>query len=93
LIEIVWTVPARDNLAAIQTYIEQFNPRAAQAVAAELLAAAESLVTLPNRGRPVPRTQMRDLVTTYPYIIRYQVIGEDVVILRIRHTSRRPTSP
>jgi len=36
---------------------------------------------------------MRELVSNYPYIIRYQIDGNNVVILRVRHTSRRPTNP
>ncbi len=37
---------------------------------------------------------MRELVTTYPYIIRYRMLRDDEVhILRVRHTSRRPTNP
>ena len=36
---------------------------------------------------------MRELATCYPYVIRYRVDGKTVVILRIRHTSRRPTTP
>ncbi len=36
---------------------------------------------------------MRELVSAYPYIIRYRIDGDTVVILRIRHTSRRPTNP
>jgi plasmid stabilization system protein ParE len=33
------------------------------------------------------------LVTVYPYIIRYRIVGNTVRILRVRHTARRPTSP
>ena len=36
---------------------------------------------------------MRELVSTYPYIIRYTIEGDTVAILRVRHTSRRPTNP
>jgi len=36
---------------------------------------------------------MRELVTAYPYIIRHSIDGDIVVILRVRHTSRRPTNP
>jgi toxin ParE1/3/4 len=53
----------------------------------------DSLVQFPDRGRAVPKTDMRELVTTYPYIIRYRIAGNVVVILRVRHTSRRPTNP
>jgi len=66
---VIWTDPALDNIAAIAAYIEQFNPRAAKAVAAELIKAGNSLATFPHRGRPVPRTELRELVTAYPYII------------------------
>jgi plasmid stabilization system protein ParE len=37
---------------------------------------------------------MRELVTDYRYVIRYRVTRDGTVrILRIRHTSRRPTNP
>jgi addiction module RelE/StbE family toxin len=93
LSEVVWTEPALAQLAAIRAYIAQFNPRAAAHVAAGLRDAGNSLTHFPHRGRPVPRTDMRELVTVYPYIIRYRIDGDTVVILRVRHTSRRPTNP
>jgi plasmid stabilization system protein ParE len=33
---------------------------------------------------------MREVVTRFPYVIRYRIVGEDVIILRVRHTARRP---
>jgi plasmid stabilization system protein ParE len=37
---------------------------------------------------------MRELVShSYPYIIRYRIEGDTVFVLRVRHTSRRPTNP
>lgn len=36
---------------------------------------------------------MRELITAFDYVIRYQIIGDVVEILRVRHTSRRPTKP
>jgi plasmid stabilization system protein ParE len=71
----------------------EFNPRAAAHVAETLRDQANSLVHFPGRGRPVPGTNLRELVAAYPYIIRYRVDGDVVVILPVRHTSRRPTSP
>ena len=35
---------------------------------------------------------MRDLVTAFPYIVRYRVVRETVRVLRVRHTSHRPTT-
>ena len=45
--EAVWTEAALTNLRAIRVYIEQFNPSAAGRVAAELIAAANSLAASP----------------------------------------------
>jgi toxin ParE1/3/4 len=74
-------------------YIFDFNPRAAERMAEALFDAGKSLGSLPLRGRPVRGTAMRELVSVHPYMIRYRIVGDDVVILRIRHISRRPTNP
>jgi plasmid stabilization system protein ParE len=58
-----------------------------------LFAAGDSLENFPHRGRPVPGTNSRELVSVCPYIIRYRVAGDDVVIQRVRHGARRPTNP
>ncbi len=38
-------------------------------------------------------TDLRELVTDYLYIIRYQITRDRVRIVRLRHTARRPTKP
>jgi addiction module RelE/StbE family toxin len=90
---VVWTEPALDGIASAYDYLVQFNPRAAAHVAETLLKEGDGLEHFPERGRRVPGTNMRELVTSYPYIIRYRIEGDVVVILRVRHTSRRPTNP
>ena len=90
---VVWTEPALDGIARAYDYIFDFNPRAAMHVAETLRKEGEGLVNFPHRGRPVPGTDMRELVTSYPYIIRYRIEDDVAVILRVRHTSRRPTNP
>jgi toxin ParE1/3/4 len=93
LSEVVWTDTALTNLQVIRAYIRQFNPKAATYVAQSLWDAGDSLANFPHRGRPVRGSDMRELVASYPYIIRYRVIGDTVLILRVRHTARRPTKP
>ena len=90
---VVWSNTALSHLRFIRAYVEQFNPKAARELAAGLIEAGNSLETFPHRGRIVPGTDKRELVTAYPYIIRYRIVGDVVRILRVRHTSRRPTSP
>jgi len=36
---------------------------------------------------------MSERLTVSPCIIRQRIAGEEVLILRIRHSARRPTNP
>lgn len=90
---VIWSPSALREIARASDYLVDFNPRAAVRLAEALLAAGDSLANFPYRGRIVTGTGMRELVTAYPYIIRYRIIRGDVRILRVRHTSRRPTDP
>lgn len=90
---VVWTKTALRGVWRAYDYIFEFNPTAAGRMADALIAAGDSLETFPHRGRPVPGTGMRELVSVSPYIIRYRVERDGVVILRVRHSARRPTNP
>ncbi|MEQ9330092.1 type II toxin-antitoxin system RelE/ParE family toxin [Thalassobaculum sp.] len=83
-VRIVWTEPARDDLLRIRAYITEFEPSAASRVAAQLVAAADSLERLPSRGRPGTEPGTREIVAVYPYVIVYRV-AEAVEILRVWH--------
>lgn len=91
---VIWSSPqALRQVERATDYLMDFNPRAAVRLAEGLLAAGDSLADLPHRGRPMHGTTMRELVTAFPYIIRYRIVRDTVRILRVRHTSRRPTTP
>jgi toxin ParE1/3/4 len=88
---VIWSPAALRDTAEIHAYLVQFNPPAAEErLARALLAAGDSLVSFPNRGRPVPGTALRELTVVYPYVIRYRVAADHVRILRVRHGARRP---
>ena len=82
--QILWTDEAVGNLEAIVTYISAFNPAAAARFAERLVAVADSLAEFSERGREVGEGR-REMTTVWPYILRYRVEGEKVLILRIRH--------
>lgn len=90
---VIWSPSALHEIARASDYLTDFNPKAAIELAENLLAVGDSLMHFPHRGRRVPNTDMRELVTAYPYIIRYRIVrDEEVRILRVRHTSRRPAT-
>jgi toxin ParE1/3/4 len=90
LTSVVWTLSAVVDLQDIRRYIDTFNPDAARRIAARLIAVGNGLVNFPDRGRPVPGTDLREATVVYPYIIRYRVDGDRILILRVRHGARRP---
>jgi len=92
-VRVIWSPSALREVARVFDYLRDFNPRAAEQVAASLIEAGDSLENFPHRGRLVPNTNLRELVTTYPYVIRYRIGRDEVRILRVRHTSRKPTNP
>jgi len=90
--QVVWSPTSLRQIEEIHDYIARDNPLAAIKMAELLHNAGERLDRFPDRGRPVPGTRMRELIVR-PYIIRYQVDGNRVLIVRVRHGARRPTNP
>ncbi len=86
---VIWSDEATENAEAIFAYVSAFSLPAARRLNMRLVAAAASLVEMPDRGRPW-RGEVRDLLAVEPYIIRYVVVGDEVRILKIRHGAQRP---
>ncbi|MDP3675007.1 MAG: type II toxin-antitoxin system RelE/ParE family toxin [Novosphingobium sp.] len=85
--KIVWTDEAVGHLEAIVAYIAAFNPAAASQFGERLIALADSLAEFPDRGRDAGDGR-REMTTVRPYVLRYRVEPERVIILRIRHAAR-----
>jgi toxin ParE1/3/4 len=88
--KIVWTDEAVEHLEAIVTYVSVHDPAAAERLARRLIELADSLAEFPDRGRDAGDGK-REMTTVWPYILRYRVERERVVILRIRHGARDDT--
>lgn len=86
--KIIWTDEAVANLDAIVTYIAEFNPAAARRLAARLIELADGLAEFSERGRDVGFGR-REMTIIRPYILRYRVDPDRVLILRIRHSARQ----
>jgi plasmid stabilization system protein ParE len=61
---------------------------AAQRLGQRLLLAGDALETSPDRGRPITRGR-RELTVIAPYLIRYRLRGDQVIVLEVRHGASR----
>ncbi len=87
--EIIFTIPAQEDLRAIKQYICCDNFKMAQEVIKHILSCIENLKDNPSIGRAGRILRTRELVISkYPYIVPYQVRDNNVYILRVLHTSR-----
>ena len=88
----MWTDDAVGHLEAILTYVAAFDPAAATRLAQRLIEVADSLAEFSERGRDAG-DGLREMTTVWPYILRYRVDGERVIVLRIRHGARDEEEP
>jgi toxin ParE1/3/4 len=87
--QVWWTTRAAQDPEEITNYILRDKPTAAETVARKLFDAANSLESLPSRGRPGRSPGTRELViSSLPFIIVYQVTAEAVHVLHIHHGAR-----
>jgi len=88
--KVVWSDRALIDFEKIVAYIvRQSRPLAAQRLGQRLMAAGYSLAESPERGRTIRRGR-RELTVVAPYLLRYRIEGDRVVILEVRHGARRP---
>lgn len=87
--QVIWAPAALHDIDRIYRYIAAFNPAAAVQLTERLIDAGDSLVTHSERGRSASGG-LRELVIVPPYVIRYRVVSDQVIILRVRHGRRRP---
>jgi toxin ParE1/3/4 len=89
-VRVAWSPSALREIIDIYNYVANFNPRAASDLVDALLKTGDGLVNFTHKGRPVG-DNLRELTAVHPYIIRYEIVGDEVTILRVRHGARRPT--
>jgi addiction module RelE/StbE family toxin len=90
-VQVRWLRTALQNLREESEYIAAENPAAATAVVKKVRAAVVLLTENPALGRPGRVTGTRELVVpSTRYLIPYRVRNEQIEILRVFHTSRKP---
>jgi addiction module RelE/StbE family toxin len=84
-----WTSAAADDLSKIVDYIRRDNPAAARRVAKTVFNGVTQLRKFPHIGRMGLADNTRELIfTPLPYIVVYEILGDQVHVLRIRHAAQ-----
>ena len=88
--KVEWSNPAVDDVLAIKNYIARDSEAYAEHFAEHIIEAAESLDSLPARGRAVPEANddsIRELIFGN-YRIIFRVEEERVLLLTVIHGAR-----
>lgn len=82
---------ATADISTILSYLDHHSPQGRKGVEGRLRVALETLPTFPLAGEATSRAGVRRLVLSpYPYTAFYRVFTDEIRILTVRHTSRRP---
>ena len=72
-------------------YIADRSPQGAASVRNRFRAVMELLEAHPFAGRATSRPGVRRFVLTpFPYIVDYRVNGDELIVMRFRHTAGKP---
>ncbi len=91
----VYSPRAIKDLKRIAEYLKERSPRGATAVGRRIEVAVKNLLEFPGLGTPVSeREGVRVMpLVRYPYLVFYEVIGDELIVLHIRHGARQPIEP
>ncbi len=82
---LTWTTRASDDLDAIDAYIAEDNPIAAERWIEELLATAQRAAEMPLSGRRVPELERDDIreLLKRSYRVIYRVLDDRIEVLTV----------
>jgi addiction module RelE/StbE family toxin len=90
-VRVRWLKTANRNLDDATEYIAREDPKAAKKMYIYIRKYVADLAEHPEMGRPGRMIGTRELVIEkYPYLVPYRICGNEVQVLRVFHTSRRP---
>lgn len=93
-LRIIWGKKALEELEEILEYISKESRSGAQIVKTAIIETIKSLKKQPNIFSVDVLKENNDgsyrAFTVYSYRISYKVTAEEIIILRVRHTSREP---
>jgi toxin ParE1/3/4 len=91
---VIYAPRALRDLQGIASYLSERSPAGAASVLAAIKSSIDTLSFFPLIGRLVDDAGHRRVpVLRYPYVIFYRASDDELLILHIRHASRRPLDP
>lgn len=88
-----YTLPALADLDEILDYIVAHSPQGARNVHERIHAVVELLLRHPYLGTPTQDPTVRRITTPpYPYLIFYEVLGDELIVHAVRHGARAPST-
>ena len=88
-----YTVPALADLDAVLEYVGQRSPQGAGRVRARIKAVTDLILRHPRIGSRTADPTIRRIGTSpFPYLIFYEVAGDEVIVHAVRHGARDPGS-
>jgi plasmid stabilization system protein ParE len=87
-----YSTRAIGDLSGIADYLVSRSPQGAKSVETAIHRTIKLVAAFPRAGRVVEkRRHVRVMpVGRYPYLIFYIVKGDDILVLHVRHASRKP---
>ena len=91
---VVYAPRALRDLENISAYLIERNPAGAINVLRAIKSSIDTLSFFPLVGRLIDNGGHRRVpVLRYPYLVFYRIEADELFVLHIRHTSRRPLDP
>jgi addiction module RelE/StbE family toxin len=94
-VKITYSPRAVADLSEIGSYLAERNPNAAAVVERKIHKVIELIAEFPASGRLVgarPAVRVMPLAT-YPFLIFYTTLENELIVLHIRHAAREPIDP
>lgn len=92
--KVVYSPRALADLVVIETYLADRNPHAIPRVLGVIKKAIDDLADFPRLGLSIDEENRYRLpIGNSRYVVFYRLSDDEVLILHIRHGSRRPIPP
>ncbi len=85
MMELVFSQSAQKDLVRLRQFIAKHNPQAVRSVSQQLIRSITLLVKQPEMGMDLPELPGVQQLVTGNYIVRYTLMQEKVIVLRIWH--------